>query len=242
MSAVIHLSDVLPAGLAERFYAAARAVFDLPDGEKMACLRRGMTGGYTPPGVEGVQGKEPDRRRRFWDTIAAEHGGSRYHDSDVGRAYRDAAEALFAACDAAAQAFFASAYPEIAPLLSGGRHLLRASAYDPVPTGEILFPPHVDFGLATFYIGGAPLGLQGLIDGAWTDLEAPPGDLLVGFGTTLRLYRPETVPLRHRVVGTGAARVSAVFFTEPSGDVILPNGVRADAHLRRLVSRIRRAE
>jgi len=237
---VFLLSGVLPAGLAERFYAAARDVFELPEDEKLACLRRGMAGGYTPPGIEGVHGKEPDRRRRFWDTVAAEHGGGRYPDSDVGRAYRDAAEGLYAACDAAAHPFFRARYPVIAPLLGGGRHLLRASAYAAERAGEILFPSHVDFGLATFYVGGAPLGLQGHIDGGWVDLAAEPGDLLVGLGTTLRLYDPAVVPLRHRVLGTGAPRVSAVFFTEPRGDVTLPNGVRADEHLRRLVSQIRR--
>lgn len=240
MSAVFLLSDVLPAGVTERFYAAARDVFDLPEYEKLACLRRGMSGGYTPPGIEGVRGKEPDRRRRFWDTVASEHGGSRYPDSGVGRAYRDAAEALYAACDAAARPFFRARYPDIAPLLDGGRHLLRTSAYEPERAGESLFPTHVDFGLATFYVGGTSLGLQGRIDGDWIDLVAGPGDLLVGLGTTLRLYDPAVAPLRHRVVGTGVARISAVFFTEPRGDVTLPNGVRAADHLHRLVSEIRR--
>ena len=240
MNGVFHLRAALPSGLAERFYAAARDLFALTEEEKMACVRQGMTGGYTPPGIEGVQGKDPDRRRRFWDTMADAHGGSRYPDSAVGCAYREAADALYAACDASASAFFRDAFPDIAPMLAGGRHMLRTSSYDPEEAGNVLFPPHIDFGLATFYVGGAPLGLQGLIDGVWTDLAAAPGDLLVGLGTTLRQFDPSVVPLRHRVVGTGAPRISAVFFTEPRGDILLPNGLLAAEHLHRMVARIRR--
>lgn len=239
MNGVFHLRGALPSGMTRRFYDAARAIFALPDEEKLACARVGMTGGYTPPGVEGVRGKEPDRRRRFWDTIADAHGGSRYPETDVGLAYREAATEVHAACDAAARAFFRTEFPGVAPLLDGGRHLLRASSYEPEEAGAVLFPPHADFGFATFYVGGAAAGLQGFVDDAWTDLSAPHGDLLVGLGTTLRLFDPAVVPLRHRVVGAGAPRISAVFFTEPRGDVLLPNGLRAEEHLRRMVARIR---
>jgi isopenicillin N synthase-like dioxygenase len=131
--------------------------------------------------------------------------------------------------------------PHIGTLASGGRHLLRFSFYQASATAtEVIFPAHVDFGLLTAYIGGSAPGLQGAINGHFVDIDNPPGSIILGAGTTLRMYDPQITPFRHQVVGGQTERLSVVFFSEPRSEVVLPNGLMAGEHLRGIVASIRK--
>lgn len=183
---IVRWAGAFPAAIAERFYAAASEVFALSPETKEVHRRHGMTGGFTPPGIEGVRDHGPDFSRSFWDTLDPIGGENRYPECAIGQAYQSAATELFSQVEAAVSALLRSTYPDVAAVAQDGRHLLRASSYAPAPAGHVVFPSHVDFGLITAYVGGAPSGLQGLIDGVWTNVDAPAGDLFLAAGTTLR--------------------------------------------------------
>lgn len=237
----VRVSDTLPLREVNAFMEAARRAFELTDDAKERCRRVGLESGYTPPSIEGVIGHGPDPLRHFWD-ITRDAPRIR----EVAPEFYGAAARLFTRLTALAartlEAFDAAHGSDVLPDARGGSHSLRTSQYLNTAIGrdDVLFPAHVDFSLLTLYVGGAEGGLQVKHDGAWYDLWNPPGSVVIGVGTTLRLYAPEKAkPLRHQVMGASLGRISAVLFIEPRFDVTLPSGETWQVHLDRLMNKVR---
>jgi 2-amino-4-hydroxy-6-hydroxymethyldihydropteridine diphosphokinase len=238
----VRIENAVPPALVERLTHEARRAFALHDDIKRRSWRSPNHSGYTPPGVEGVRGHGADQLRHFWDL-------------DTSRAVRPEPET---------EGFYAAAHLVLPPLRSlsndlfqafdhefrtwiyrssqGGPHMIRVSQYLNAEASpwQVLFPSHLDFGLLTAYVGGAEEGLQVKIHGAWHDLYNPPGSVVFGVGSTLKLYAPnELQTIRHRVVARSTGRISTIYFTEPRGDVLLPNGKTAYDHLHGWLTKIR---
>ena len=212
--------------LARKLQKEAEQLFALPTEE------RNRIPGYSPPGVEGVRDYGPSLLRHFVDDRVGEPPRSPITKEACVELWEQARYWL-----RVVDLEFSTPLTEGA---AGGPHMLRRSQYLNEDTSrQVLFPPHRDFGLLTFYVGGAAEGLQMKIQDEWCDVWNPPGSLIAAAGTTLRLYAPEIISVQHQVVGSRTGRISTVFFTEPRADVVLPNGVRAGDHLARLVRQIR---
>jgi isopenicillin N synthase-like dioxygenase len=215
-------------------------VLTLPSDVKTRYTRGDESAGYTPPGVEGVRGYASDWKRHFWDVLAPDRTKNRFPDHE-GPAFRPLAEETFRRVEKTALLILRFLDKRLLHDATDGQHMLRMSHYFADHQADtVLFPAHVDFGLLTFYLGGAEPGLQILIDETWHEVVIPPTALLASVGTTLRLYEPSFKPVRHRVMGHGRERLSAVFFTEPRAEAILPNGVQAGEHLKRMVEQVRK--
>lgn len=237
----IRIADAVPSHRVERFLTIAADAFKVSEDVKARSLRRGRGGGYTPPNVEGVRGHGPDPLRHFWDVrpevtriasecyaFLAEATGMYQHLWDIALEALCRVDRLLGtslACDAV-----------------GGENTLRMSEYlnTQASSWDVLFPSHQDFGLFTVYLGGSHAGLQMKVNGAWHDVWNPAGSVILGVGSTLRMFAPDRlVAPRHRVVGSTTERIAAVFFSELHPDVRLPNGKLAGEHLARLVEQIR---
>ena len=224
---------------------SASEAFALPHNVRMRYRRvAGSSTGYTPVGVESVQGKTKEVACDFWDITSTpdvqrlplEAPKFSRDCRELFPRLQEAALRLFAVMDT----LCAPNAPRLSEVANGGSHLLRISHYSPQAAGHITFPSHIDFGLLTLYVGGADDGLQRCHKGQWFDIDNPCGAIVIACGSTLRLYEPTFTAFRHRVVSTGAERFSAVLFTEPQPDTILPNGVRSADHLARLTTLIRK--
>lgn len=234
----VRIPNMIKPSMVEDIFSGAERLFNLTEDEKLACRSSGMSSGYTPPGIEGVKNQNKDIDRCFWDILSPDREinifpkQEKLFQEQVANLYRILEDVIIRA--------LASAYPEVSTRAVAGRHMLRFSYYQPNSAGQIIFPSHVDFGIITAYLGGSGPGLQGKINGQWMEVVNPIGSVILGAGTTLRMYDKKVIPFPHRVFGTPATRISAVFFSEPRLEVVLPNGLTAGEHLRRLVEEIRR--
>ena len=226
-----------------------RAFLRSPEAKSEACRKTNLHGsGYTPPFVERVADGAPDGEREFFDLLAPELWPTRLpHDlhpefSRLGLGIRSALETIAMRCF---QCLDTAAGTTLAANAHNGAHMLRFSRYfakqDP---SRVIFSAHHDFGLLTLFGGGAARGLECEFAGTWHPICAldTPGSIVVGVGSTLKLYLPHLQGLRHRVTAANTSaleRFSYSFFTEPRGDVLLPNGECASDRLERLVRRIR---
>jgi isopenicillin N synthase-like dioxygenase len=234
------IEDALPADLVQRLFEEGQHALTLPPDVQTRYERGDESTGYTPPGIEGVSGHESDWKRHFWDVLSPERTENRFPDREI-PAFRSIAEETFRHVEETAMRVLTCLNEKLCQDATGVQHMLRLSHYFAEHEADtILFPSHVDFGLLTFYVGGAKPGLQILIEETWQEILIPPTMLLASVGTTLRLYEPDFKPVRHRVMGHGRERLSAVFFTEPRAEVLLPNGVQAGEHLRALVDKVRK--
>lgn len=237
----IRIADAIPPHRVERLLAESTHAFRTPDNIRERSRRHGHGGGYTPPSIEGVRGHGPDPLRHFWDVrpevtgiapecyeFLAEAAGMYQRLWDIALEALARVDRLFGTSLAAAAV--------------GGEHLLRVSEYLNAHASpwEVLFPSHQDFGLFTAYLGGSSAGLQMKVRGAWHDVWNPIGSVILGVGSTLRMFAPERlVAPRHRVVGSTTGRIASVFFTEFRPDVLLPNGTMSGEHLAYLVQQVR---
>lgn len=238
----IRIAEGMPTHRVERFLTIAADAFKVSEDVKARSLRRGRGGGYTPANVEGVRGHGPDPLRHFWDVrpevtriapecyeFLAEATGMYQRLWDITFEALCVVDRLLGGTSIARDAV-------------AGEHLLRTSEYLNAQASplDVLFPSHQDFGLFTAYLGGSHAGLQMKVHGAWHDVWNPVGSVILGVGSTLRMFAPERlVAPRHRVVGSTTGRTAAVFFSELRPDVRLPNGKLAGEHLARLVEQIR---
>lgn len=243
----VRITDALDSSEAHECLRALCEAFALPEDIRLAYRRTGMQAGYTPPGVETVQGYRGIVGREFWDMNAPEHAPLNLpaEAPNFSRSFplmyaklESLARILFLTLDAGA----ATDAVRLADISHGGQHLLRANWYPACEPGLTVFPDHVDFGLLTFYLGGSTEGLQWLVPtGNWKPVENLAGSVVAGVGTTLRMFRRSFRTLRHRVCSNGQARISAAFFAEPRPEIILPNARRETAgeHLARIMREIR---
>ncbi|MCE9586105.1 hypothetical protein K8R04_02165 [Candidatus Uhrbacteria bacterium] len=216
---------------------------------------RGMArSGFSPPGVEGVAGKNPDNGRQFWDTHLDHDSDAKIcaHSADLVRAMRH----LTLELSVIMSGVFYHMERGLGPLAHGlhrvmlnGAHGLRATHYppsSPSPDG-VLFPSHRDFSLVTVFVGGAEAGLQIDRAGTWHHLDNRPGDIAIIAGGMLRYWtggpkNPHRIGgLRHRVMRAVSERISLSFFTEPEPHTVLPyaDGLTAGEYISRFVAATR---
>lgn len=214
----IHLSQAISADVVERAFGDIRALFAdqslLESFPHDAATRLG----YTPRGVEALQGDRPviDSRHTFDYRPGMGVGGTSiaalYYDAvSIGLRMLSHLDAYFGT-HAESDAILGTHY------LSTAQYLVAHSTPD-----EVIFPSHLDFGFLTVFIGSGTSGLQVLVKDAWEDVELGYGDVLVGIGTPLIQFFSQSLrPLRHRVVGGDGERTSAFLFIEPGDQVVLP--------------------
>ncbi|MCV2891889.1 isopenicillin N synthase family dioxygenase [Lentibacter sp. XHP0401] len=102
--------------------------------------------------------------------------------------------------------------------------LLRSNYYPARPAwaGEKDFgiAAHSDYGCLTLLTGDGTAGLEVLgTDGTWHGVEVTPGEFVINFGEMLEMWSGGKVKATlHRVVGTGAERISVPMFFNPNYD------------------------
>lgn len=237
----IRIADAIPPHRVDQLLGRAAHAFRVPEDVRERSRRRGRGGGYTPPNIEGVRGHGPDPLRHFWDVRSEvtriEPECYEFLAEAIGMYQRLWDIALEALCRVDRLLGTSLACDAV-----GGENTLRMSEYlnTQASPWDVLFPSHQDFGLFTVYLGGSHAGLQMKVNGAWHDVWNPAGSVILGVGSTLRMFAPDRlVAPRHRVVGSTTERIAAVFFSELRPDVRLPNGRMSGEHLAHLVEQIR---
>ena len=235
----VRLLDAVPENYASAFYREALRLFHQPQAIKDRLKRTGLGSGFTPAGVEGVRGGLPNPHRSFLDLRA--------DLSDVRRLEEEFPLNMFLASKVLRQIqdlamdVLNVGWPDVANLAEGGEHMFRITHYPSGHAGKELFPSHRDFGLITCYLGGAERGLKFYHgSGFWDHVRNDVGSIVVTAGTTLCQYDRDCIAIQHAAYGYLDERISAVLFTEPRGDVVLPNGKTAREHLTHLTSQIRK--
>ncbi len=224
-------------------------VFRHPELIDPACHRGNGETGYTPPGVEGVAGGPVNTRRHFWDirALSKERNRRCAFTRRFVSAMEDVARHMnLAVCQA--MHHMDRALPglgsELYRVILHGDHGFRATHYpDDAEPAELRFPRHRDRSLFTVFAGGGEPGLQVEIDGAWYDLENPPGDVVIMAGAMLRYWtggpaHPDRIrAVAHRVGGVAGERLSLALFAEPARETVMPNadGLTAGNYLDELV-------
>lgn len=233
--------DVVDPGTAASFFNGLRVPFAWPSYAKARYQRGGALQGfgYTPPGVERVKGGDPDVARHFWD-IGPDGAGAPDTVFHPGRELHARLEAIAAKAIRALDRSFGT---DMAAGAIGGAHLIRATQYlNAAADGELLFPAHVDWGLATLFLGGSADGLEIRPPGQdWRSIRLPEGSALFAPGTLGKMYADGKISaLCHRVRASSVGRISAAYFCEVRPDVRLPNGELASERWTRLMAKIRR--
>ena len=102
--------------------------------------------------------------------------------------------------------------------------LLRGNYYPPRPdwagAKDFGIAPHTDYGCLTLLATDGVAGLEVLAaDGKWLPVDAPIGEFVVNFGEMLEMWTGGWVKATmHRVVGSGAERISVPMFFNPNHD------------------------
>jgi len=102
--------------------------------------------------------------------------------------------------------------------------LLRGNYYPARPdwAGEKDFgiAAHTDYGCLTLLTGDGTAGLEVLgADGDWHAVDVAPGEFVINFGEMLEMWTGGRVKATlHRVVGSGAERISVPMFFNPNHD------------------------
>lgn len=238
--------------------AAYRAFFALPEAEKRAVdmAATGSNRGWGGPRSEQVDpAANPDYKEVF--DIGFEVPGSALpvHAPNLWPAqpagFRAELEGYYAEARALALRLLAAVAAAIgedpgffADKFTQPMALLRGNCYPPRPdwAGEKDFgiAAHTDYGCLTLLASDGVPGLEVLTRaGDWLPVLAPPGSFVINFGEMLEIWtngRVRATP--HRVVGTGAARISVpLFFNPDPGTNVAPLGsgrtILAVEHLQR---------
>lgn len=247
-------------GIAEaviaRSFDATRRFFALPDDVKTRYLVPGGAGqrGYTPFGIETAKGAARADLKEFWHvgrnlpaghrhaaTLPVNLGVTEIPDFDTAT-YR-----LFEAMDALGLRILKgiAVYLGLEPAfftdkVACGNSILRLLHYPPLQPGAsgIRAGAHEDINVITLLLGAEEAGLQLLgRDGAWLDIDPPPGCVVVNVGDMLQRLTNHVLPsTTHRVVNpkperAGFSRYSMPFFQHFAPDYpidVLPNCITAD--------------
>jgi hypothetical protein len=219
------LRNVLPPDLVQEAHAQARVALQT-EHVRSQKYQPDVRVGYTAPRVEGTKRTGPITHRHFFDYRAA-----------------------YASIEPMDDVFY-SLYDEL--LLTGvewfsqlgtgyGIYVLRIAEClnDAVDPELELFPPHIDFGLLTFFLGGSSEGLEVYREGKWVPVYLPAGDILVGTGSIFKQYFPNSPALRHRVMARSVRRLSLFMFIDPHPATVLPNGENAQTFFERIMKDVR---
>lgn len=241
----VHLPQAVPCHLVHSANAAGRAAFLSPEGylarQKYSSVTRV---GYTSFGTEGKPNTLVHADRHCFDYKL---GAVTLHPADVDRLFPLYQFLVSIAWDLVRLIDIASRKSDLSYALRGAEPILRLaeSNNDFVDEEKLLFPPHTDWDLFTFFLCGMQPGLQGEIrsngsGSRWADVGGEIGDLFVSVGTVFQQYFPQARPWRHRVAALSPQRFSMFMYVDPAEDTILPSGERAGDFLSRHTALVRR--
>lgn len=223
------------------FFALSRDIKDC-----YADPASGFQRGYSPVGSENAKGRSISDFKEFWHTGRLLPKDSPYRATmkdtpDVAelpafnRSTRDLYEALdqFGADLLRAVALFLGldeSYFE--NKVDSGNSILRLLHYpahtSPPPEGSVRAAAHEDINLITLLLGAEEAGLQVLHrSGAWIDINAPKGAVVVNAGDMLQRLTAWLIPsTTHRVLNPSPERAkfprySTPFFLHPNQDYLI---------------------
>ena len=236
----------VPEPLIARMLAATKAVFALPEADKMAGFVPGGAGqrGYTPFGREIAKGAEAHDLKEFWHVgreLPPGHPLSHVMAPNVWPAgvpaFREAALQLFDALERAGLVILSAIARDLGlppdhflDAVRDGNSILRLLHYPPVPPDApgVRAGAHEDINVITLLLGAEEAGLELLArDGTWLTVEAPPGSIVVNVGDMLdRLTGGDLPSTTHRVVNPPPerrhiARYSMPFFLHFRPDFVI---------------------
>ncbi|MDX2134955.1 MAG: 2-oxoglutarate and iron-dependent oxygenase domain-containing protein [Saprospiraceae bacterium] len=245
--------------LIDRFYAAARAFFALPEETKQRYEIPGAAGqrGYTAFGKEHAkQSTVADLKEFFQIGQEAPAAFPLHYAPNVAVAevpdFLPAAMALFRAFEEAgahllrAIALFLKLDEQyFEPHITYGNSILRAIHYPPItrePHSAIRAEQHEDINLITLLVGASAGGLQLLTsEGRWVPIHPAADEIVINVGDMLqRLTNDFLKSTTHRVVNPPREewhlpRLSIPFFLHPRVDMdlsCLPSCITHDNPLR----------
>ncbi len=240
--------------LIDRAMSATRTFFALPQDVKAAYIIRGGGGqrGMTAFGVEAAKGALRADLKEFWHVGRDLPPGHRFADIMPANIwpvevpeFQPAITALFRALDDAGNRMLRAIAIHLgltpgffADPVADGNSILRLLHYPPVAgsTSALRAGAHEDINVITLLLGAEEAGLQLLDkDGAWRDIDAPPGSLVCNIGDMLQRLTGGRLPsTTHRVINpttdrAGFARYSTPFFLHFRPDYLIetmPDGPR----------------
>ena len=171
--------------------------------------------------------------------MSARSGDTVCHSGDGENAFRATTEAFYAACESTALALVGS----IARALGGAPSVLLGALEDhssylrlnfyplcdnPAPAdtptgaqrGHLGISHHSDAGAVTILLQDGQPGLQVEREGAWHDISAARGAILVNIGDVVQVWSNDryVAPVHRVLANKESVRYSAPFFLNPSFD------------------------
>lgn len=233
----------IPRAKMKRVLDSYRTFFRLPDAEKQAInmARTGSNRGWGAAGSEQVDPTaNPDFKQVFDcgfeldkdDPLRAQglmvYGDNQWPDLP---GFRETIQGYYAQALALSLDLLRAisvAIGEDAGFFDGAfshpMALLRGNYYPPRPewagAKDFGIAPHTDYGCLTLLASDGVAGLEVLGgDGQWVSVDAPVGEFVINFGEMLEMWTGGWVKATmHRVVGSGAERISVPLFVNPNHD------------------------
>lgn len=201
--------------LSKSIKAACRA-----DEERFSCGWREPPKGENPSEVWHVQIGEPDG---FWPAEL------RQERSVVCELLDGAVRHVAPVLDDVARHYAGRGPADLASSLHRGESTLRLLKYE-ASEAMVRFPPHLDYGIATLFIGATNPGLElREPDGSWSASAALPERWLLCAGEMLNVLTGNKVPpVWHRVNGVPAVRYSLAVFVHPEPTYLLTHGLNGE--------------
>jgi isopenicillin N synthase-like dioxygenase len=217
----------IPQALIDQAWVAAKAFFALPDEVKRHYQIAGGAGqrGYTPFGIETAKGAARSDLKEFWHVARDLPPGHRFEPimapniwpDDSIAAFRPAMQALFSALEGAGRRVLRAIAVHLGQPadffdspVDDGNSILRLLHYPPVPAeaDAVRAGAHEDINVITLLLGAEEAGLQLLSrDGAWLEVPATEGSLVVNVGDMLQRQTGGQLPsTTHRVVNPAPER------------------------------------
>ncbi|MGE3474220.1 MAG: isopenicillin N synthase family dioxygenase [Rhodospirillaceae bacterium] len=246
----------IPQGVIDRAFGVAQRFFTMPDDVKRRyCVPDGAgQRGYTPFGIETAKGAARADLKEFWHVGRNLPAGHRLAPNMLANLvvtevpeFNAATYRLFEAMDAlglrilrGVAVYLGLAADFFMDKVASGNSILRLLHYPPMESGAVgvRAGAHEDINVITLLLGAEEAGLQLLgRDGAWRDIDPPPGCVVVNVGDMLQRLTNHVLPsTTHRVVNpkperAGFSRYSLPFFQHFTSDFtidVLPGCIRAD--------------
>lgn len=269
----------IPEAVIKNCFDVTQRFFALAEENKRRYLVPGGAGqrGYTPFGIETAKGADRADLKEFWHVGRNLPPGHRLASTmppnlsvaDI-REFDGVTYGLFEAMDALGLrilkgiAVYLGLSPEFfKDKVECGNSILRLLHYPPLTSGAvgIRAGAHEDINVITLLLGAEEAGLQLLSrDGAWLDIDPPPGCVVVNVGDMLQRLTNHVLPsTTHRVVNpkperAGFSRYSMPFFQHFASDYLIdvlpgcitperpsryPKAITADDYLRERLSEIK---
>lgn len=233
---VIITDHGIPQPLIDRFLAAFRGFFALPEADKRRYHVPGGGGarGYTPFGIETAKGATHHDLKEFWHVgreLPEGHAFRRYMPPNVWvgelPGFRELTLEMFEAFDAMGRRLLAPIARSLSlppdffeDKVDLGNSVLRVIHYPPMPpqpTESVRAGAHEDINVITLLLGAEEPGLQVLSrQGQWLAVNPAPGSLVVNVGDMLqRLTNGVLRSTTHRVVNPPSERARHARFSMP---------------------------